>query len=232
MADDDPQKTRLRRFFTIARRTGKSALALVLFYVAAIVVGFFPVNNNFVPTPDGIEIFLVSNAVHSDIVMPIVTEVIDWREWLDVADFPGDARGATHVAIGWGDRGFFLETRTWNDLKATTAINALLWPSSTCLHVVYLRQADLDESHRSLSISGEQYQSLVDFVKVSFVCDDDRPIAIAGEAYTWCDGFYEAKGSYHCFNTCNCWVANALEAAGICVPWFAPMPKTVFMYLP
>ncbi len=230
---DAKQQSRWRRLVTLLRRTGKTVIALLLFYVAAILIGLIPVNNNFAPTTDGIEIFLVSNAVHSDIVMPIETEAIDWREWLDVDDFPGDSRGATHVAIGWGDRGFFLKTRTWDDLTATTTANALLWPSTTCLHVVYLREADLSKSYRSVRISGEQYASLVDFVKASFrFGDQGRPLAIANEAYMWCDGFYEAHGSYHCFNTCNCWVADALEATGVRVPWFAPMPKTVFLYLP
>ena len=222
-----------RRLIRTSRRIGKVLLAGVLFYVGAIVIGLIPVNNGFKPTADGIEIFVVSNPVHADVVLPIVTEVIDWREFFPTSLFPSDVSGATHVAIGWGDRGFFLETPTWDDLKASTAAHALLWPSSTCLHVDFVTKSGIGSNHRSVSISTDQYTSLTKFIQTSFLRDaEGRPSLIEGVSYYDTDAFFEAHGTYHCFNTCNCWVGGALKAAGVRVPWFSPMPKTVFMYLP
>jgi len=42
----------------------------------------------------------------------------------------------------------------------------------------------------------------------------------------------QARGSYHCLNTCNCWVGRALRSCGVRTGWFTPLPKTVFFYLP
>ena len=62
-----------------------------------------PVNNDFEPMPDGVEIFFTSSAIHADIVMPIET-AIDWRDHFPAECFVGDVRGATHVTVGLGDR--------------------------------------------------------------------------------------------------------------------------------
>ena len=41
--------------------------------------------------------------------------------------------GDRYVAIGWGDRGFYVDTPTWADLKLSTLCNALFVPSESVL---------------------------------------------------------------------------------------------------
>jgi len=74
---------------------------------AYVVVGLIPVNRGFAPTPGGVEVSVVSSAVHADVIVPIVHGDTDWRVWLgDDVFVTGWPAGATHLAIGWGDRGF------------------------------------------------------------------------------------------------------------------------------
>ena len=94
-------------------------------YVLILVVGLIPVNNDFVSSEDGIKLYVVSNAVHADIIVPTTTSVVDWYATFGNAKFTKDVSDQSHVAFGWGDRGFFLETETWDDLKLSTAANAL-----------------------------------------------------------------------------------------------------------
>jgi hypothetical protein len=49
------------------------------FYLLIALVGLIPVNNDFKPTSDGVEILVVSNLVHTDIFVPVTNDVIDWR---------------------------------------------------------------------------------------------------------------------------------------------------------
>jgi Protein of unknown function (DUF2459) len=58
-----------------------------------------------------------------------------------------------------------------------------------------------------------------------------RFLLIEGGAYGTDDAFYYAHGSYHAFNTCNCWVGRGLKAAGVRTGWFTPLPKTVSLYM-
>src|SRR5438105_3539476 len=127
----DPPKKRSfdRRWLRWLKRLVLFPVYCILFYLLAVLVGLIPVNNNFEPTPDGIEVLLVSSSIHCDFVLPIQTEVINWRDHLPAHCFSGDTRAATHVAIGWGNKGFYINTPTWDDLRFSTVINALFWPS-------------------------------------------------------------------------------------------------------
>lgn len=213
-----------------AKRLYRWTMWTVAAYAIVILVGLIPVNNNFVPAENGIEIFVVSNDVHADIIVPIETEVIDWSEEFGVATFTGDVSARTHVAIGWGDQGFFIGTPTWNDFKVSVAVNALLLPSETCLHVSYT-EPEFHQGVASVKVSSEQYEELVGFIKKAFVrTSTGQPIPIPNSAYGSTDAFFEAKGRYHLFNTCNSWVGRGLKKAGVRVPWQSSLPKTPMLY--
>ncbi len=222
----------LRRLWVGLKRGLYALLGLTAAYLVCVLIGLIPINNDFEPTPDGIEIFIISTAVHADLVLPLDAGELDWRAVFPAEHFAGDISYATHVAIGWGDRGFFLETPTWSDLRASTVVRALFWPSSSCLHVGMVDARWLGNA-RSVRISESQYADLVRFIRASFVRDaGGDKIPIPGAAYGGHDAFFESHGNYHMFNTCNCWVARGMCRAGIRAPWFAPLPKTVWLYLP
>ena len=215
----------------ILKRTFYVLASLVAIYSVTVLLGLLPVNNDFVPADDGIEIWVVSNSIHSDFVVPIQTEEINWRDFLSVNNLPAETSKATHCAIGWGDLGFFVNTPTWDDLTLATASNALLWPSRSCLHVD-LTNIEEFEGAVSVRISSQQYRELVSYIQKSFRKTNGKLAIIDGAGYGDSDMFFEANGSYHMFQTCNCWIGNGLKAAGVRTGWFTPLPKTVFLHLP
>lgn len=101
----------------VVKQVAKLVLLLLVLYPMILLLGLIPVNNNFTPVANGVEIYLISNAVHADIIVPKANDVFDWNKKFQPADFAGDISSKTHIAFGWGDRGFFLETETWDDLK-------------------------------------------------------------------------------------------------------------------
>lgn len=208
------------------------ALTLVVGYLVLVLIGLIPVNNDFQTCrePDGVTIYVVSNPVHADLILPMVTEEQDWRTEFPASDFASGRNDWSHISIGWGDRGFYLETPEWKDLKLSTTANALLWPSRTVMHVQGATKPT-GAGARAVCISPRAYRELVEFISASFAAErGSRPTL--GHAYNRWDAFYEARGRYHVFNTCNCWVGRALKTSGVRVPWFAPLPKTVLWYLP
>jgi len=208
-------------------------LVLTLLYTGIVVIGFIPVNSGFEAAEDGVEIMVVSNAVHADLVLPMQHPVIDWRDVFDEKVFPTTSAGATHVTIGWGDKGFFLLTPTWGDLKVTVAAKALLWPSDTCVHVSRTNADFLRAKGKSVQISTDQYRRLVDSIQGSLRFDSNgKTMAVSDFHYNDRDAFFESKGRYHCLNTCNSWVGRKLRDAGVTTPWLSPLPKTVHCYFP
>ncbi|MCZ6855359.1 MAG: TIGR02117 family protein [Gammaproteobacteria bacterium] len=215
------------------RRIARVVLIAIALYLVIVLIGLIPVNNDFKPTPDGIEILLVSSPVHADVALPIETETINWREFFPAHCFSGDTSDATHVTLGWGDKAFFLETPTWAEFRVSTTAKALFWPSDSCIHVYSTKAESLRDGSRSVRISVAQYERLVEHVKASFKQEaDGSRVQIGNAAYGSNDAFFEARGAYHCFNTCNCWVGRAMQSAGIKTGCFTPLPKTVFLYLP
>jgi uncharacterized protein (TIGR02117 family) len=227
-----PRRTLRRRITRGIFRCCKILLLLLALYFLVVLAGLIPVNNDFEPTADGVEIMVTSTAIHADLVLPIRNETVDWREHLLPSDFAGDVSGATHAAFGWGNKEFYVDTPTWGDLKAGTVFRALFWPSETCMHVNLWNDKDIPDGARKTRISREQYSRLVKHVLGSFRRDEGgRFLLIKGGAYGTDDAFYQAHGSYHAFNTCNCWVGRGLKAAGVRAGWFTPLPKTVYLYM-
>ena len=118
----------------LVKRLFLLVLALIGGYLLVVLVGLIPVNNEFDPSQGKIRIRVVSSPVHADFMLPISNQVIDWRTVFPADCFPSDTSKATHLAVGWGDRGFFLETPTWADIKVSTTAKAMLWPSESCMH--------------------------------------------------------------------------------------------------
>lgn len=196
-----------------------------------LLIGLLPVNRDFEPAEAGIRIYLVSNTVHADIIVPRDTAVVDWGRQFAEATFEGSISRETHVAFGWGDKGFFLETETWDDLRLTTAASAMFLPTDSCVHVAFTRPGH-HPTAVAVNITETQYARLVDFIQKTFQTNGaGDPVQIPGNAYGTTDAFFVAEGRYHFLNTCNSWVGRGLREAGVTVPWFSPLPKTPLLYI-
>ena len=193
-----------------------------------------PVNRDFIESDTGITIYIVSSAVHADIIIPkealSETQTSKFQNALNRANFADDISNITHIAFGWGDRGFFLNTQTWDDLTLSTAAKAVFYPSDTVMHIDHILPRYYADKV-SLTLNINQFKNLITFISSSFETDENQEIIhVENFAYSSSDAFFVAKGSYHLLNTCNTWVAQALRSAGVKVPWLAPLPKSPMIY--
>ena len=108
-----------------------------------------------------VEIFILTNGVHTDIVMPTKNDQIDWSKEIQFKNTKAADSTYKYIAMGWGDKGFYLETPTWADLKASVAFKAATGLSTTAIHATYYKQMKLGDDCKSMMISKEQYNRLI-----------------------------------------------------------------------
>ena len=89
---------------------------ILLYLLAAYVLSKITVNADFSESNDApVYIFVRTNGVHSDIVLPMANNMINWADFVNPHDTKSQTDAYNYVAFAWGDRGFYLETPTWAD---------------------------------------------------------------------------------------------------------------------
>lgn len=209
----------------IARALVVLAAFVGLYVGVAAALMLWPANTQTPSDLPSIEAYVLSNGVHTDLVLPIRSAAIDWTAVFYPRDAKAPPPDAEFIAIGWGDRDFYLYTPTWTDLTLRRAVGALFGANASLLHVTWLTRAQLRQGAYAMPLSQRQYLALVAHVRDSL--PDGRAIALPGAGYGPEDTFYEAAGSYHVFETCNTWTGRALRRAGVPVSRWTPFDFNV-----
>ena len=205
-----------------------SLLAVIaLFFLSAWIGSSIPRNADWTEPEQGIEIMVGDNGIHTEIVMPLVSGVKDWRKAFPASDLPDPSRPYTHVAVSWGEREVFLNTPTWGDLSLPTALNAATGGDGLLHAAHYVRPAP-GPSNRPLRITEAEYARLVAAIERQIPVSPTREVYRGYASY---DVFYDAPGTYHLGNTCNQWVSDVLAEAGVKTGWWTPLPGGVMKWI-
>ena len=205
---------------------------IVIYILVAIILGFIPANLNFEQPEDGIDIFIVSNGVHTDFILPIKSELVDWTTFFSPYDFKHGMEMASHIAFGWGDKGFYLHTPEWKDLKFKTAFVALFLPSESAMHVTLWNQPVENRYTEKIKINKHTYVQIIEYIRSSFLLDqEERPIKIDHPGYGSYDLFYESVLTFHLYRTCNVWTNTGLIKSGIRTSVWTPFDKPILYQL-
>ena len=161
-----------------------------------------------------IVIYLQTNGVHTDIILPIKCELKDWSKQISFNNTKAQDTTCQFLAFGWGDKGFYLDTPQWSDLKVSTAFNAAFGLGNTAVHTTFYKEIKENINCVKVIISKENYIKLIYYIENSFQLDSNqKPLFISTTTYGKNDSFYEANGSYSLFHTCNTWANNGLKFA-------------------
>lgn len=209
-------------------------LALLIFlppliYFFAVIAGMLiPVNSDFKETENGIEIYLQTSDVHTDIVVPLKNKLKNWEEDISLQHSLSGVPGAKYISFGWGDLEFYRNTPLWEDLTLKTGFRALFLKSPAALHLEFSEEAPSEEKTIRLRLSLNQYLKLTAFLEDSFEFDAEGNVQpIRDLHYTRKDAFYKAKGSLNLFKTCNTWTNNALKTSGLKACLWTPFPEGI-----
>jgi len=197
---------------------------ILLYIVIAFLLSVIPMNRNTSLESEKTEtIYLLSNGIHLDFIFK--------REALETFQEELDIKSRhEYIAMGWGDEGFYLKTKTWDDLEFRTVFNALFMKSEAAMHLT--RYQRLSEKAIKLEITKAQLEILIEHCISSFEKSSaNQFMKIPNAAYFNNDNFYKANGSYNCIKTCNEWVNIGLKKAGIKTSIWSPLDKGIIYQL-
>ena len=207
--------TTLKKSLRIFKKAILGILLFLAFYtLAAFSLSKITVNSDATTQPKEVSIYILTNGVHTDLVVPIKNESKDWSQEIKVENTKAKDSTAQFIAFGWGDKGFYLNTPQWSDLKASTAFNAAFGLGNSAMHATFFKSLTESKSCIKIAVSKENYERLVQYIESAFQYDaNQNPIFIEATTYGNYDSFYEAKGKYNLFQTCNSWANGGLKAA-------------------
>lgn len=169
-------------------------------------------------------LYVSTNGVHVDVIVPVTALPEAWLGELSLLE------GTRYLGVGWGDKGFYLNTPTWAELDWRVAFSAAFLPSPTLMHVTHYGQAS--SYWYQTEVTEDQLDDLLAFIEDSFKRDQaEQLILLAGKGYGSRDFFYEAKGSYSALYTCNVWANQALKAARVKTAIWAPFEWGIVRHL-
>jgi uncharacterized protein (TIGR02117 family) len=204
------RKGRRSRKGSIGRRVLLALLAVPLAYLLAAHAGsLLPVNSGWEEPAEGTTVYLRSNGIHVDLVMPARAQGLEWASVLPRGDVREAPAAVRWYGFGAGERRVYLETPRWGDLTARTAWAALTG-GERVLHVD--QTADPGIELRAIRLRPEEYRRLWAAIRAEF---DGPPRRIDHPGYGPDDAFYEARGKASAIHTCNQWVADKLRLAGV-----------------
>jgi uncharacterized protein (TIGR02117 family) len=131
--------------------------------------------------------------------------------WPARVDFPE----AEYLELGWGEREYYMR----EDAGVWLGLRALLWSTSSAIHAAGFRGPVAGEFPRSeiveLRVAQAGFQRLVSFVGASHERDAAGRTIVLAPGQRPGSLFYASHRRFHLFETCNTWVARALQEAGV-----------------
>lgn len=203
----------MRKGFRILLYVIVSFLFFIVFYLSSAFICARITVNEAISKSGNIIVYVKSNGVHTDLVLPVKSKLIDWSNVFPYTNTKDKDTTSKLLALGWGDKGFYLNTPTWDDLTFSTAFNAMFGLSTSALHTTYLDSIQVSNTCKKIRMTEKEYALLVRYIQRTIsTSKKGKSIFIPTNAvYGKKDAFYEATGSYHLFSTCNTWTNRALK---------------------
>ena len=199
----------------------------VLYLLAALLLGTIPANPGWEEAKQGVTIYLRTNGVHTWIMVPSVTPEMDWRPLTPASHLRDPAQGGDHVAIGYGNRTFYLETPTWGDLTMKNAFLAAFGSGRSLMHADHDLAPRPNEYQRPLVLSHDEYARLVAFMQASFQRDaQGRTIPLLGRGYAANDMFYEGGRALQRLLDLQRWTGGRFAEPGVRTGRWTPLSQS------
>ena len=206
-------------------------MVIISFYlIGAFCLSRITVNEE-IKTTKNVTIYIKTNGVHTDIIVPVKNSQIDWSKEIKFSHTQLNDTMMRYLALGWGDKGFYLETPKWADLKFSTAFKAAFALGTTAIHATFYDTLIENQQCKKIMLSKDQYARLIKYISNSFKNDDHKHIIniITKANYSNKDAFYEANDSYSMLHTCNTWANTGLKKCGQRACLWTPFDTGIFL---
>jgi uncharacterized protein (TIGR02117 family) len=186
----------------------------ISYLIISLILTYITVNKTDSSAENEKVVYLSTNGVHLDIVIPIQEISENLKKDLK---FTSDEK---YFSFGWGDENFYLNTPTWNDLTFKNAFQAMFLESSTLMHLT--RYKKKRESWVRVELSELELNKVNQYILESFK-ENNLGSKIGIQGYLLNDNFYKANGSYSCFKTCNSWANDIFKKSGLKSWYWTPV---------
>jgi uncharacterized protein (TIGR02117 family) len=214
------QKTRYTSYFRVFIKTVLWFFAsVIVFFILYGIIAFFTSRVTIAGKREkGKKVFihLMQSGVHTDFLVPVKNDEIDWTKVFPRKNTKLNDTNTRYLAIGWGDKNFYMNTPEWSDLTLKTAVFCMTGLGTAAVHSTYYYEVPKDKPTIQLSLSKKQYRKLIQYVKNTLVLTKTqksvyiKPYNI--KVVSGNDAYYEAHLRYSLFHTCNTWINNGLKA--------------------
>lgn len=223
----------LNKIFFFLLKSLAVLVGLVLVYaLCGYLIPFIEVSAKKTDEPKVIEAFILTNGVHTDLVVPVKNDLMDWGKELPFDNTISKRYDFSYVSFGWGDKGFYLDTPSWAELQPSTAFFAAFGLGESAMHCTYYFEMEEGEDCKKIMLTKKQYEDLVKYIKDKFDRDKNGKVIFieTDSVYGINDAFYEAKGRYSFLETCNTWANNGLKVAGQKAAYWTPTDVGIFQH--
>jgi uncharacterized protein (TIGR02117 family) len=211
---------------TIGRAAGALLAVLWLYGAAGALAALVPATEAAAGGPRDIAVWVEDNGIHTGIVVPKALLDPDLVARFDAADLRDPAyAGHDYLAIGWGDRAFFVETPRWRDVRPSTVLAAAVGSDETVLHVEHIARPVERANVAQVMLDAKGFAALAAVLRASLGEGEALP------GYEAHDAFYPATGRYSAIVTCNEWTGAALRRAGVPMGAWTPFSGGVMRWL-
>lgn len=195
-----------------------------IYFSTSLILTYIPVNTTQECSVCNKEIYISTNGVHLNIIIP--KNNLE-KSLLSDLSFEDDDR---YFAFGWGDKNFYLNTPTWNDLTFKNAFVALFLKSPSLIH--FTRYKTTRPVWIKIKVNENQLSRINNYIINSFyLTDENRKVILPDKGYYNNDDFYKANGNYSLFYTSNSWVNSLLKDAGLKACFWTPFDfRIIDMY--
>lgn len=196
---------------------GAIFVPVLCYFISALILGAIKIGDK--STTPQYPVYVVSAGIHTEFIFDLMKNPVNWSELTKVSDTKAQFL-PRYLSIGWGNKRFFYEFQSWDQLTVELAVSSVLLPSPTAVHTTFLAQLPTYGKIYELRVSEEQYKALYEYIRSSF--KDGVSTKIDDFNYEGTDAFYWGEGSYHLFNTCNMWTRQGLAAMNMPRPLWSP----------
>lgn len=190
-------------------------LPLITYLLIAVLLSYVPVKEKPQPNPQNHTVYISSNGVHLDIIVPrnkLDQQLVQDLKYKDSEEY---------FAFGWGDKNFYINAPEWSDLTPRIFAYAFFVNSPTLIH---LTKYESPQDHWiEVKVTDAQLKHINEYVLKTFAVDDNnQKILLAGKGYWDYDDFYEANGGYSALRNSNSWVNKLLKECGLPACFWTP----------
>lgn len=201
----------------------------VIYLVLALVGAVISVNTNPKTDKAEIEIYLYKQDMHTDILLPVKSEIIIWDSIFKPEHTLVQPKNSEFISFGWGDLNFYRNTPQWENLKLNVAFKALFLKSQSAMHTRFYQNVPGSENLVKISVTENQYKKLSEYILKTVNTENKEKIQPVPDLnYYRDDAFYLAESSFHLFKTCNTWTNSALKTSGLKACLWTPFPQGIF----